>query len=907
MIGELFHDVDSRNIEIKDKENFHLESDSLFEGDGWDDGISIYQLEPEELIKYPSHKLLWNDNIEKSCGECHNLFSNQDFSKMIICESFCRRPFHLKCVNLCNIPEYKWKCSYCKTNQVWCNSCNEYGNSNCEGFIKCCHPLCAKYFHTKCIFEYSLNNISNKFVWVLEKVSAVSECYPFTYSDIRKPQIGGILEKLPFRDFEKVESLEFSYKLRKIYRFKFICPSHFCFVCYEVDYLLKKRTKRGGNINKRLTLPKLEEPDSLYNCIRCCSSFHENCLHPDSKKITENACICYLHIHEEVINNNKNSCSFSSINFKDINLELKGKDVFKCKSKYLKTTNLILNMTKYVNSPLFKIRAHPYSLPGQCEDWLTFDIDEILNKHSGYKSIRKNVYMNSLKNSAKSSQFLISEKDISLNKCLCNGTCLPETCQNAATFMECNNSICGLEKSKQKEFCKNRPFSKKVILNSTIIENTLKIASAGDKGLGVFATRLIPEKSFIIEYIGEVFLADDFVSRSEEYKRRELQVNTSAVLNNRNKLNEPVQSLNIKQKHWYCMEIRAGLIVDSTYKGNISRLINHSCDPNCVAQKWIVGKQYRVGIFALRDIEPNEELTYNYSFAAYDIGFQCKCNSSKCRGRIKIDKTRIPRELTQKRNKLCNIDSNCPLTSFQALHKYLFETSLSNRELLNNLEDSHNHTCTQVSRESLQGNLLEFSKMINNRMKLMATNHELLDKYHNELQSYLLKDLPLEPFDFSYPNILYGYSLLLHYDGPRIFEDWYVKKSKAMTCMKKPWAILPFSVNRNEDFLFSMKKLYLPSQIENSKKFFCRRLSVQVDRHTCMKLDDYNSYSIFWYLLDNGIGDDDCCSICNLPGELVICDWCHNSTHKQCMNYDNKSLNTKPKRSRSPFSRYELN
>ena len=32
----------------------------------------------------------------------------------------------------------------------------------------------AKYFHIKCIFGYSLNNISNKFVWILERVSAVS-------------------------------------------------------------------------------------------------------------------------------------------------------------------------------------------------------------------------------------------------------------------------------------------------------------------------------------------------------------------------------------------------------------------------------------------------------------------------------------------------------------------------------------------------------------------------------------------------------------------------------------------------------------------------------------------------------------------------------------------------------------
>lgn len=26
-------------------------------------------------------------------------------------------------------------------------------------------------------------------------------------------------------------------------------------------------------------------------------------------------------------------------------------------------------------------------------------------------------------------------------------------------------------------------------------------------------------------------------------------------------------------------------IIDATYKGNLSRFINHSCDPNCVTQK----------------------------------------------------------------------------------------------------------------------------------------------------------------------------------------------------------------------------------------------------------------------------------------------------------------------------------
>jgi len=36
--------------------------------------------------------------------------------------------------------------------------------------------------------------------------------------------------------------------------------------------------------------------------------------------------------------------------------------------------------------------------------------------------------------------------------------------------------------------------------------------------------------------------------------------------------------------------------------GNISRFINHSCDPNCHTEKWIVDNECRMGLFASKDI-----------------------------------------------------------------------------------------------------------------------------------------------------------------------------------------------------------------------------------------------------------------------------------------------------------------
>jgi histone-lysine N-methyltransferase SETD2 len=45
-----------------------------------------------------------------------------------------------------------------------------------------------------------------------------------------------------------------------------------------------------------------------------------------------------------------------------------------------------------------------------------------------------------------------------------------------------------------------------------------------------------------------------------------------------------------------------GFYVDGKKKGNYSRFINHSCDPNCQLERWVVRGRMRIGIFAIRDI-----------------------------------------------------------------------------------------------------------------------------------------------------------------------------------------------------------------------------------------------------------------------------------------------------------------
>lgn len=62
---------------------------------------------------------------------------------------------------------------------------------------------------------------------------------------------------------------------------------------------------------------------------------------------------------------------------------------------------------------------------------------------------------------------------------------------------------------------------------------------------------------------------------------------------------------------------------------------DHSCSPNCETQKWTVNGDTRVGLFALRDIEPGEELTFNYNLASDgETRKPCLCGASNCSGFI---------------------------------------------------------------------------------------------------------------------------------------------------------------------------------------------------------------------------------------------------------------------------------
>ena len=174
-----------------------------------------------------------------------------------------------------------------------------------------------------------------------------------------------------------------------------------------------------------------------------------------------------------------------------------------------------------------------------------------------------------------------------------------EDCINRMTYSECDPRLCPLgDKCTNNQIQKHRGV---VGLERFMTE---------EKGWGVKSKVKIPGGEFVMEYVGEVVSEKEFKLRMlTEY---------------------------VDDTHHYCLHLDGGAVIDGHRMGGECRFVNHSCRPNCEMQKWTVNGLYRMALFTLRDIEPGEELTYDYNFSLFNPheGQPCRCGAPDCRGVI---------------------------------------------------------------------------------------------------------------------------------------------------------------------------------------------------------------------------------------------------------------------------------
>lgn len=237
-----------------------------------------------------------------------------------------------------------------------------------------------------------------------------------------------------------------------------------------------------------------------------------------------------------------------------------------------------------------------------------------LQSHSSYSVFKSNPYpldFNNLEKnkwSAAAKQYQqkksrnIQQYLEQFGECQCEMCCEFDSCLNSIDRTECNDEICGLSISK-KNNCKNRQFK------NLKPEKNIYIKLTSNKGFGLFAKRDFQLNELICDYIGEIITENEMLTRSLEME-------------------------NENAEHYYFFRINSNIIIDATHCGNAARFCNHSCDPNCYTALWTVYGEKRIGIFAMKNINVGEELTFYYHYKPTQNKkiHKCLCGAQNCTG-----------------------------------------------------------------------------------------------------------------------------------------------------------------------------------------------------------------------------------------------------------------------------------
>jgi len=159
---------------------------------------------------------------------------------------------------------------------------------------------------------------------------------------------------------------------------------------------------------------------------------------------------------------------------------------------------------------------------------------------------------------------------------------------------------------------------------------TEKLFNVYCKGIGIFCTKKegIKQNELIAPYLGEIYSPYLWYEKQDLIKAKKLDKNLPDFYNIMlERMKSDPDGYNL-------------IMIDPNSKGNFASRMSHSCVPNCNTVLMVSNNKYTIGMYAMKDITYDEELTFDYNSITenqkeYQMAI-CLCSSYFCRGHYLI-------------------------------------------------------------------------------------------------------------------------------------------------------------------------------------------------------------------------------------------------------------------------------
>ncbi|XP_041123021.1 histone-lysine N-methyltransferase, H3 lysine-36 specific-like [Polyodon spathula] len=526
--------------------------------------------------------------------------------ELLLCESQCCGAFHLQCIGLSEMPKGRFICNECTSGIHTCFVCKKPG----PDVKRCIIPVCGKFYHMDCITKHAPTVPQNH-----SFRCSLHVCLSCYITNPANPSISkGRLTRC-VRCPVAYHANDYCMAAGSVIlaNNSFLCPNHFT---------PRKGCRNHEHVNVSWCFV-CSEGGSLLCCESCPAAFHRECLNID---MPEGSWFC-------------NDCrAGKKPHYKEVVWVKVGRYRW-WPAEVSHPRNIPANIQRMKHDigefPVHFFGSDDYLWTYQARVFPYMEGDAS-NKDKMGKGVDP-TYKKALQEAAKRFHELQAEKEMrqlqedrrndkkpppyrhikvnrpmgkvqiftadmsEIPRCNCKATdenpcSLDSECINRMLMYECHPQMCPAG-----DRCQNQSFTKRLYPE-------LEIFRTLARGWGLRCKSDLKKGDFVNEYVGEVI--DEEECRARIKHAQELDI-----------------------FNFYMLTLDKDRVIDAGPKGNHSRFMNHSCQPNCETQKWTVNGDTRVGLFALAEIPSGTELTFNYNLECLGNGKTvCKCGSPNCSG-----------------------------------------------------------------------------------------------------------------------------------------------------------------------------------------------------------------------------------------------------------------------------------